>query len=142
MSGRQFPLSGLLRLRQIREDQARATLEGAVRRSRETTARRLKVRDGLRESFVDVTDAAALNAVAAARSTAGNMLSELDELHRTDAERLAEAANGYSTARAGTAAIEKLAIRHAERLKAEDERREQLELDEFALRRPRREDKS
>ncbi len=140
MSARQFPLAGLLRLRQIREDEARATLEGAVRRSRETSARRLKVRDGLRESFVDVTDAAALSAVAAGRATAGNMLAELDELQQAESARLAEAANGYTAARTRTAALEKLATRHAEHLRAEDERREQLELDEFALRRPRRED--
>ena len=134
---RQFSLIGLLRLRHAQQGQAAATLADANERLREASDRRMAARRTLDDGPIEVTDAAMLSALAAARASTRGMLTELDavtERRRADADA-AQAA--YATARRAALGLEKLEARHAEQAAADDLRAEQVVLDEIATTRRR-----
>ncbi|GAA4674407.1 flagellar export protein FliJ [Frondihabitans cladoniiphilus] len=130
-----FSLSGLLRVRHAQQKQAMAELAAANNRVGEIAERRASVEHTLEGAVGNksvVTDAATLNAIAAARASTRGMLTELDAIaaqHRASAD-LAQAE--FNAARARSIALEKLETRHAEAAAAEDLRVEQIALDEIA----------
>ncbi len=129
---RVFALAGLLRYRRLREDQAAASLAGARRAVQAAADALLHEQDRLDGTSVEVCSAAALQAVAAARTAARARLTELGavevrgrtELHRSQLE--------FNAARSRTLALEKLSDRHAQSEAVEELRQEQLVLDELA----------
>jgi len=129
---RSFPLAGLLRLRHLQQDQAASQLAGANARLRESGKSLVAARTLLGETVSEVSDPAALQAVAAARASARSMLAELqaaDALRRSEAEQ-AQAA--LQQARAQAIGLEKLEAQHAVSAAAEELRGEQVVLDEIA----------
>jgi len=135
MPGR-FPLAGLLRLRRAQQDQAASTLAAANERFREAADARTAARRTLDDPQAEVTDAAMLSAIAAARASTRGMLEELGAVAATRRADMEAAQAGYNAARRSALGLEKLEGSHAEREHAEELRAEQIVLDEIATRRP------
>ena len=129
---RLFPLAGLLRLRKLQQDQAALDLSEANARVAALQARRGRARSALGALGTTPQTIAALNAMAAARSSSRSMLAELDAMGRNHQESLDSAQSNYNAARAESVALEKLHDRHAAALLAEDLHAEQTVLDEIA----------
>lgn len=130
-----FPLAGLLRLRALQEEQAAAELalanadrRRAERRRRETAEALAGMR--LPESADDLTWQAAVAARAAMRS----LTTEAGAAQDVAAERAGHAGAAWSAARTRAVALGKLEERHGRAVRAEEERAEQLVLDEAAAR--------
>jgi flagellar FliJ protein len=108
---RLFPLAGLLRLRQVQQDQAAIDLSAANARVVEGTARQRRARSALGATSSEATSPAVLYAVAASRAASRGMLAELQALdcdHRVSLD----AANAvFSAARARSIGLEKLEVR-------------------------------
>lgn len=129
-----FRLAGLLRLRQLQEDNVRAELARTRATELQRRRREQRVRAALGDTAVDVTSAETVQSIAAARASSSSMLGELDALLAGDAAAVAEAAAAHAVARARTVQLEKLADRHAAAARADGLRAEQLGLDEHAAR--------
>ena len=129
---RLFPLAGLLRLRKLQQDQAALDLAEANARVAASEARRGRARSALGALGNTPGTSAALNAMAAARSSSRSMLAELEALGRTEQDTLESSQSAYNAARAESVALEKLHDRHAEALLALDLHAEQTVLDEIA----------
>jgi len=130
--GRVFPLAGLLRLRQLQQDQAAGELSAANARLREGRVRRDRARSALGATSVDATSVEALHALAAARASTRSMLADLDALGRHHEAGVQQAQAAFDAARASAVGLEKLATRHAEETAREEQRDEQLVIDEIA----------
>ena len=131
---RPFSLLGLLRLRHAQQDQAGAVLAEANDRLRDAADERMRARRTLADEPSEVTDAAMLSALAAARASSRGMLTELDavtQLRQADADA-AQAA--YNEARRAALGLEKLEQKHVATETAADLRDEQIALDEIASR--------
>jgi flagellar FliJ protein len=129
---RSFPLAGLLRLRHLQQDQAAGDLAAANSRLRDSGRSLVQARSLLGESLSEVSDAAALHALAASRASSRSMLADLqalDALRRDEAEQARQA---FQQARARAIALEKLQARHELAAAAEELRSEQVALDEIA----------
>jgi flagellar FliJ protein len=139
---RRFRLAGLLRLRTLQEEQAAATLAVA----NAATARARDDRDAADSylaghAFPTYADPAMWQASLAARVSLAGLVEEAGATLAV-AERRAEIATAdWSAARTQVATVDKLAERHAAAVQAEDERAEQLHLDEVAGRRWTKEDR-
>ncbi|MET0934133.1 MAG: flagellar export protein FliJ [Mycetocola sp.] len=131
---RTFSLAGLLRLRRIREDQAAGGLAAANARVRENAERTAQVRSSLGEAGTEVSNTAALNAVSTARASTRSMLAELNALAVLRQTAADESAAEFAAARSQSVRIEKLALRHGERVAQQDLHAEQIVLDEIASR--------
>ncbi len=129
---RLFPLAGLLRLRKLQQDQAALDLAEANARVVALEARRGRARSALGALGNTPQTVAALNAMAAARSSSRSMLAELDAVGRNHHESRDTAQSTYNAARAESVALEKLHDRHAAALQAADLHAEQTVLDEIA----------
>jgi flagellar FliJ protein len=141
MSSRNFGLAGLLRLRNLEQDQAARTLSSANARSTAIRSRQGAARRDLDESPAEVSSTIALNMAAIARASGRSMLAELQNLEAVQADDTAAAQAAFRTARARTVGLEKLEDKHALRLAAADLAAEQVTLDEIAsgARRPAKE---
>lgn len=133
---RPFPLANLLRLRQLQEEQAAADLARANAERARAQARRRDTEEMLAGSAMP-TDADPLTwrAAVAARASLGSLTTEA--VAALEARRVAAeaAGTGWAAARRDSRALEILADRHAVEQRKEDERVEQLALDETSLRR-------
>ncbi|RNE66678.1 flagellar FliJ family protein [Cryobacterium tepidiphilum] len=129
---RVFPLSGLLRLRQLQQDQAASELAAANARLRESRVRRDRARGALGATSADATSVEALYALAAARASTRSMLADLDALGRHHETGVQQAQAAFDLARASAVGLEKLAARHAEEAAREERHEEQVVLDEIA----------
>lgn len=127
-----FPLAGLLRLRQIQEEQAASDLAVANARARELRSRQSRTRDTLGSSHAEVASTAVLYAVAAARASSRSMLAELDSLHCEHQPVLDAANEAFAEARARSIGLEKLAGRHQRQRTEEELHAEQSAIDEMA----------
>ncbi|MES2093309.1 MAG: hypothetical protein V4531_05795 [Actinomycetota bacterium] len=108
---RSFPLAGLLRLRQVQQDQAAIDLSAANARVAEGSARQRRARSALGATSSEAASTSVLYAVAASRAASRSMLAELQALdcdHRA-AQDVANAA--FSEARARSIGLEKLEVR-------------------------------
>ena len=129
---RDFRLAGLLRLRQVQQDQAASDLAAANDRARESAARKNRVRATLGGVGVDATSSNVLYAIAAARSSSRSMLAELTAVESRDRAAVDDAAAAYAQARARSLGLEKLETRHNETRTTEDLAAQQSAIDEIA----------
>jgi flagellar FliJ protein len=129
---REFSLAGLLRLRQIQQDQAATGLARARSRSSSVRAREAAARRDLAAADDPVSSSASLRAVAAARSSSHSMLADLQSLGRMAETEEADARTEFIAARTRSVGLEKLQARHHAELASADLRAEQSTLDEIA----------
>ena len=108
---RSFPLAGLLRLRQVQQDQAAIDLSAANARVAEGTARQRRARSSLGATSSEATSAAVLYAVAASRAASRGMLAELQALDCDHRVSLDAANTAFTAARARSIGLEKLEVR-------------------------------
>lgn len=132
---RMFPLAGLLRLRTMTEDRAAAELAGAHARHDHAQARALQTEALLRGATVpDSVDLPSWRAVAASRIALGALLVEHEDDTRRALGEVDVRTQAWSHARRETRALERLAERHEETVRLEENRAEQIVLDEVASR--------
>ena len=129
---RLFPLSGLLRLRKLQQDQAAVDLTAANEKARETTSRQRHARAMLGSTASDSTSTAALYAVAASRAASRSMLAELQALDCEHQQDLDTATVAFSVARARSVGLEKLEVRFSDAVANGLLVAEQSNLDEIA----------
>lgn len=129
---RQFSLAGLLRLRQLQQDQAATGLARARSRSSSVRARESAARRELSATDDPISSSASLRAVAAARSSSHSMLADLQNLARLAETDEAAAREEFIAARTRSVGLEKLQARHDAEVNTEDLRAEQSALDEIA----------
>ncbi|KRE76326.1 flagellar FliJ family protein [Arthrobacter sp. Soil763] len=129
---RQFSLAGLLRLRQIQQDQAASGLARARSRSSSVRARESSARRQLAATDGDIDSTASLRAVAAARSASHSMLADLQGLARLAETDEAAAREEFIAARTRSTGLEKLQARHHAEVSTADLRAEQSTLDEIS----------
>jgi flagellar protein FliJ len=129
---RAFPLAGLLRLRHLQQDQAAGDLSAANSRLHEHSVVRDRARTALGGSPAEATSVDALYAVAAARASTRGMLADLDALGRRHEANAVEARAAFDAARAKALTLEKLELRHAGEVTLEEQRAEQIVIDEIA----------
>ncbi|QZN86141.1 flagellar export protein FliJ [Cellulomonas sp. C5510] len=133
---RAFRLAGLLRLRTLAEEQAAARLGDATRSRDAAAARRDATQAALGDArFPSGTDALGMRAVVASRMALSALLVD-QRAAATAAQDVVEAADtAWSQARTRTRTLEKLQEKHEETVRVEDQRAEQVVLDEVAGRR-------
>ncbi|MHA7240850.1 flagellar export protein FliJ [Arthrobacter sp. TMS1-12-1] len=129
---RQFPLAGLLRLRQLREDEAAGSLAAANERLRASRDRADVLSDALDGTDISPAGSASLYAVAAARASARSMFADLHALEAHLQGEQHRAQDQYRAARAATMGLEKLEDRHRDTEAAALIGAEQRVLDELA----------
>ena len=129
---REFSLAGLLRLRQIQQDQAATGLARARSRSNSVRAREAAARRDLGATDDPISSSASLRAIAAARSSSHSMLADLQSLGRIAETEEADARSEFIAARTRSVGLEKLQARHNAEVTTEDLRAEQSALDEIA----------
>ncbi|THJ65045.1 flagellar export protein FliJ [Arthrobacter echini] len=129
---RHFSLAGLLRLRQLREDQAAGSLAQANERLRDSRARSEAVAESLDGTDLSPSGSASLYAVAAARASVRSMLVDLQALEATLQSEQGRAQDQYRAARVATMGLEKLEERHRDTETAAVIGAEQRVLDELA----------
>ena len=129
---RTFTLAALLRLRHIEQDSATGALSAANARLRDHQSRRARARIELGGTPTDPANAAALNAVAAARAASRGMLADLESLELHELGVVSTARQQLDAARARAISLEKLAEKHDQLAAAEDLRVEQTIIDELA----------
>jgi len=134
---RTFRLAGLLRLRQVQEEQAASDLAAANARSRENAARQNRARAALGGVGAEATSSNVLYAIAAARSSSRSMLAELEAVDVHNRADVADAAAAYAAARARSLGVEKLEQRHIETRDADDLAAQQAVVDEIATNGPK-----
>jgi flagellar FliJ protein len=134
---RTFRLAGLLRLRQVQEEQAASDLAAANARSRENAARQNRARAALGGVGAEATSSNVLYAIAAARSSSRSMLAELEAVDVRNRANVADAAAAYAAARARSLGLEKLEERHIENRNADDVAAQQAVVDEIATNGPK-----
>lgn len=133
---RAFRLAGLLRLRALAEEQAAARLAGATRTRDDAAARRAATEAALGGArFPESADGLGMQAVVASRMALSALL--VDQRARVvvtqDAVDAADAE--WSAARTRTRTLEKLQEKHEAAAQVEEQRAEQVVLDEIAGRR-------
>lgn len=135
MSSRRFPLSGLLRLRELRE----STAAGALHSDKAELARGNRRLESLRrrasEAEEPIFDASSLLAVAANRASYRSMLTEHQALSEALLQRAHASEEAHAQARQETKAVQKLQEKHHRQVTAEELAAEQLAIDESAARR-------
>ncbi|HEX7807002.1 MAG TPA: flagellar export protein FliJ [Cellulomonas sp.] len=132
---RPFRLASLLHLRGMAEDRAAAELAAASRLRAAADARRHDTEVMLGSaSLPGHSDELHFHAAAASRAALGSLLTERrSEVQTADAE-VAVASIAWTAARVQTKALERLQERHDAQVRAEDERAEQMVLDEVGAR--------
>ena len=129
---RTFPLAGLLRLRQLREDEAAGSLATANERLRSSQSHTETVSEALGGTDLSPAASASLYAVAAARASARSVLADLHALEAHLQQEQDRAQERFRVARAETLALEKLEDRHRQSEAAAALEAEQRVLDELA----------
>lgn len=129
-----FSLEGLLRLRKLQKDQAAAGYSSTRTRASEIAERQRAVRAELIGTTGMDGSSESMSWIAAARSSTASTLAELDALEAEWQLRMEDARQKYAAAKADAASLEKLEERHILATTNEENRKEQLSLDEIAAR--------
>jgi len=129
-----FSLSGLLRLRRVEEDQRALELNSARDHEAIGAARSRRVRSELAASNVDPVSHASLASIAATRASTTELLSELSELEAIAAAHVEVAVVAHAEAHRRTLGLEKLEGRFDAEQAAEENKSEQLVLDDLSAR--------
>ncbi|WP_372594390.1 flagellar FliJ family protein [Actinotalea sp.] len=133
---RDFRLSGLLRLRRLQEEQAAAALSEANSRTAHAHEEHQAFRAVMSSTlFPTHGDPNEWRAAVADRAAMSAIVGEAAIAVQVTARRAEIAAAEWTAARTTVATLDKLADRHEVLVRAEDERAEQLVLDEAASRR-------
>lgn len=146
---RKFSLAGLMRVRELQEEQAAADLALANSRKLRAEQDRIEKQRVLAEqefpkvapalvmahTHEAVQNAATWHAVVAARASVAAMLRDSNQVLRAAEADADQATQEWHAAKTRAAMIEKLKQRHDRETQAEELRNEQLVLDEAALRR-------
>lgn len=128
---RNFPLSGLLRLRELQESKAAGELAAANQALRGGQASMRNVREAAADTEQYPVDGATMLAAAAARASTGSMLLELEATLETLNAGALAANRAHQRARSQVKALEKLSDKHASELRLQDLGREQALLDDL-----------
>ncbi len=132
---RSFPLAGLLRLRALAEDRAAGALAAARREQRSAADRAGRTTDALGAwRPPHESDHAAWQAAVAARVALSSLLVEQAHVVARAEETVALRQEEWSAARTRTRAVERLQEKHDAAVATEEDRAEQLALDEVAAR--------
>lgn len=131
---RSFSLAGLLRVREIQERAAAQRLSRAVIDARHTEARDRTLRAHLASAGTEAVDVRSLAALAASRVAGRTLLTDLSALSELQNETVAQARAEHADARREMRGLDRLAQAHASRVRADDLRTEQAELDEIGSR--------
>ncbi|GAB3846558.1 flagellar FliJ family protein [Nesterenkonia populi] len=131
---RMFPLSGLLRVRSLREADAAGRLFEANEKVRRTNQRLEKFRQQSAQHELPSGPPESMLAVAASRASARSMLDELYAYAEQVRDEQYEAESEYAQARRGLKVVEKLQTRHDQQAAYEQLAAEQAVLDEAAQR--------
>ena len=130
-----FRLGGLLRLRRLQEDEAAAELAQANVRRQEAEQRRLDTEEMLSGAVLPHrANMLTWQASIAGRAALTGLVQEATMTVAAAASRADRAGLVWSAARSRAVTIGKLEDRHTEAVRAEEERLEQLLLDEAAAR--------
>ena len=129
-----FNLAGLLRLRQLQEDLAAASVSAARGREAVGVARSRRIRHELSHTTIDSEDYLSLSSIAASRASTATLLAELGEVDRLNKAEVERAAERHAAAHRTKKGIEKLEERFEEAASAEELRREQYVLDDLSAR--------
>lgn len=133
---RSFRLAGLLRLRALQEEQAAATLALANADAKRAGEHHQETRNVMAGTlFPDHGDENQWRAAVADRAAMASLVGDAAIAVQVATRRSELAAADWTEARTSVATLDKLADRHDVAVKAEDERAEQLVLDEAASRR-------
>lgn len=131
---RSFSLAGLLRVREIQERAAAQRLSRAVIDARHTEARDRTLRAHLASTGTEAVDVRSLAALAASRVAGRALLTDLSALSELQNESVAQARSEHADARREMRGLDRLAQAHASRVRADDLRTEQAELDDIGSR--------
>ncbi len=132
---RAFRLAGLLRLRELQEDQAAARLAAANAVLREAERRRADTLTALvRHALPDAADSGAWRLSVTGRASLAHLLADAGVAVADAGVRVGEHTADWSAARSRSVGLEKLRDKHREEVALEDGRAEQLALDEVASR--------
>ena len=134
---RTFRLAGLLRLRKLQEEQAAARLATSNSQLRTAVAGRDGRQLALSGHTLPDGDHRAFAAAVVARGTLGDLLVEATEAVGGARARVATDTSGWSATRSRSVGLEKLEDKHRVLVDHEDDRLEQIVLDEIASRLPR-----
>lgn len=129
---RGFSLAGLLRLRHLQQELAAGELSSARGRLDENSASQERARVALGAIPTEVTSTAALYAMAAGRASMRSALSDLTSLEHELRLTADAASQQFTKARAAALSLEKLELKHDQKVAAEDLVAEQALLDELA----------
>lgn len=129
--GRNFPLAGLLRLRELQESKAAGELAAANNALRGGHTSIRKVQEAAGNTAQYPVDGATMLAVAASRASTSSMLVELTTLVDSLNENAIAAGQEHQRARSEVKALEKLSEKHSMELRIEDLGREQALLDDL-----------
>jgi flagellar FliJ protein len=143
MKRRAFRLASLLRVRRAQEDQAAAELARAAAERLQASQRAERQRRQLAEHRTP--EAATSNewmASVAARAALSAASRQADAVVTDADDRVSQATAVWQQARRDERTLERLEQRHDEQVAAEQARREQLTIDEHAVRRHSRGDQS
>lgn len=133
---RSFRLAGLLRLRRLQEERAAAGLAAANAATREAESEHDELTTAMAGTiFPRHTDEYAWRSAVAARASLTSLVGEARVAVDVAVRRGEIAAEDWAAARARVAMLDKLAERHEALARAEEDRAEQLLLDEVASRR-------
>lgn len=127
-----FRLAGVLRLRKIEEDTAKARLASANAALARTVEEAGGLVSYLEASPVQAGTGASLAAIAASRATTSALLSALAAAASRQTGEVDEARSGLQQARASRLGLEKLQERHDDDVALTEARAEQAVLDEVA----------
>ncbi|QTE29873.1 flagellar FliJ family protein [Pengzhenrongella sicca] len=134
---RAFRLAGLLRLRKLQEDQAAARLAAANAALRRTQVRRDGTYASLARHALPDGDHRAWGVAVAGRAALGGLLGEATTAVVGAHERVTLDTSAWSATRSRSVGLEKLEDKHRVIVQHEDDRLEQIVLDEIASRGPR-----
>ena|GEM_PF-2596909 len=132
---RQYPLLRLLRLRQIREDQAAAQLALSARRAQQADARADRAQTQfLGTELVGETNNSVWTSMVAARMAGRSIMTDAMALAQAAHQERDEKANDFRAAHTEVTILEKLEERFIAQQRAEEDRAENVFLDEIAQR--------
>ena len=134
---RAFRLAGLLRLRKLQEEQAAALLATSNYRLRSAVSSRDGRQLALSGHTLPDGDYRAFAAGVAARGTLGDLLVEATEVVGGARAQVVTDTADWSATRSRSVGLEKLEDKHRVLVDHEDDRLEQIVLDEIASRLPR-----
>lgn len=129
---RGFSLAGLLRVRGVQEREAAARLSRAMVEAAQTAAHDRRLRAALADGSSEAVDVRSLAAIAAARVAGRGALADLQTLAAVREQAVDEARAAHAEARRAQRGLERMAETHARRVRVDELRAEQAELDEIA----------